>query len=316
MGGYGGYTRTNNYIKQIILELDNLIESIKKVDENIYGEKLFYEWGSLNKQKVIDFINNRLDSNEKLLSQLDKINCIVTAEAELIEAIEKLVQFCNKIKEILIKSKDLIDFAKEIELSYFKSELIGILENAISVNSLIDEESKEIFNKKLINNKIINFESTEISFNRKASIWLGTSVFFVFVLLLIVFCRATTVSGLIEINNELGCHFLSGESTTLYIAYGKYIFSYILTYSIILFAIKISIKNYNANKHNEIVNRNKKLTLSVAIDLSREGKNPELLDIAAKELFTSQSTGYNNISEEKSTSNFVNNIIDSVSKKV
>jgi hypothetical protein len=78
----------------------------------------------------------------------------------------------------------------------------------------------------------------------------------------------------------------------------------------------VSVKNYNANKHNEIVNRNKKLTLSVAIDLSREGNNPELLDIAAKELFSSQPTGYNNTNEEKSTSNFVNNIVETVSKKV
>jgi hypothetical protein len=102
----------------------------------------------------------------------------------------------------------------------------------------------------------------------------------------------------------------------LYIAYAKYISSYVLIYSIIIYSLKVSVKNYNSNKHNEIVNRNKKLTLSNAIDLSREGNNPELLDIAAKELFNPQSTGYNNTTEEKTTSNFVNTIVDTAAKKV
>ncbi|WGK94305.1 MULTISPECIES: hypothetical protein [Flavobacterium] len=329
MGGYGGYGKQNDIIKRIIQELNKLIDEINNIQENIYGEKLYVEWGTTSKQKVSDFINKNLDSNEILLLQLEKINCIVMAESELIEAIEKLVHFCNKIKDLLNKSKDLTDFHKWVELSNYKDELDAqkeklntkveefntLLDNANSVNSQFDQKSKEAFNKFFLNKEGNSYREAERKAKINAIIWLLASIILSLVLIFVVCFRSTNVSGLIEIRQDLCCLAIQ-DKTMLYIAYGKYISSYVLIYSILIYALKVSVKNYNANKHNEIVNRNKKLTLSVAIDLSREGNNPELLDIAAKELFSSQPTGYNNTNEEKSTSNFVNNIVETVSKKV
>jgi hypothetical protein len=329
MGGYGGYRQQNDFIKQIIRELDKLIEEINTIQENIYGEKLFFEWGTTSKQKVSDFINKNLDSNEILLLQLEKINCIVMAESELKEAIEKLVQFCTKIKELLIKSKNIEDFNKWLELSNFKeeldaqkeeidskiNELNSLINNAKNVNNILDEKSKVAFTKIRLENETANYQHAEIQ-SRKISIrWLFWSVVITLILIFIVCHRSTNVSELIDIRKDLCCLAIQ-DKTMLYIAYAKYISSYVLIYSVLIYALKVSIKNYNANKHNEIVYRNKKLTLSNAIDLSREGNNPELIDIAAKELFNPQSTGYNNPAEEKSTSNIVNTIVDTAAKKV
>jgi len=329
MGGYGGYRQQNDFIKQIIRELDKLIEEINTIQENIYGEKLFFEWGTTSKQKVSDFINKNLDSNEILLLQLEKINCIVMAESELKEAIEKLVQFCTKIKKLLLKSMNLEDFRKWLELSNFEEELDAqkedlvakinelntLLENTKKVNTKLDEKSKEAFNKILLNKETVNYKYAEEESREISRKWLIGSLVIVLILILIVCNRSTNVSELIGIRQYLCC-FTIQDKSMLYIAYAKYISSYVLIYSLLIYALKVSVKNYNASKHNEIVNRNKKLTLSNAIDLSREGNNPELLDIAAKELFNPQSTGYNNTTEEKTTLNFVNTIVDTAAKKV
>ncbi|WP_296687306.1 hypothetical protein [Flavobacterium sp.] len=329
MGGYAGNGQQNDFMKQIIQELNKLMDEINNIQENIYGEKLFVEWGTTSKQKVSDFINKNLDSNETLLFQLEKINCIVMAESELIEAIQKLVQFCTKIKELLLRSKNLEDFKKWLEFSNFKEELDAqkedlvakinelntLLENTKKVNTRLDEKSKEAFNKILLNKETVNYKYAEEESRKISRKWLIGAVIIVIILISIIYCMSTKVSGLIGIRQDLCC-FTIQDKTMLYIAYAKYISSYVLIYSIIIYSLKVSVKNYNSNKHNEIVNRNKKLTLSNAIDLSREGNNPELLDIAAKELFNPQSTGYNNTTEEKTTSNFVNTIVDTAAKKV
>jgi hypothetical protein len=329
MGGYGGYGKQNDIIKRIIRELNKLIDEINNIQENIYGEKLYVEWGTTSKQKVSDFIYKNLDSNETLLLQLEKINCIVMAESELMEAIKKLVQFCNKINELLIKSKDLTDFHKWVELSNYKEELDSqknelntkfeelntLLDNANSVNSQFNQKSKEAFNKFFLNKEGNSYREAEINAKSNAKNWLIASITLSSVLIFVVWWKSNYVSGLIGIRQDLCCLAIQ-DKTMLYIAYGKYISSFVLIYSILIYALKVSIKNYNANKHNEIVNKNKKLTLSVAIDLSREGNNPELLDIAAKELFNPQSTGYINTTDEKTTSNFVNTIVDTAAKKV
>lgn len=319
MGGYGGKRMENNFMQQIIQDLDNLLESINKIESNIYGEKLFLESATTNKQKLIDFIDQKLDSNLTLLIELSAINERVSSEDEFIKANHELFVFGKKIKELLLKSKDILDFNKRLQFQEYNEDLekqkIELKSKIDELNTLIDNQKKDLNNKKLLRSETMSFENSEITSNENAVKWLIAAIILSLVLIFVVCFRSTNVSGLIGIRKDLCCLAIQ-DKTMLYIAYGKYISSYVLIYSILIYALKVSIKNYNANKHNEIVNRNKKLTLSVALDLSREGSNPELLDIAAKELFTPQSTGYNNTTEEKSPSNFVNNIVDSVSKKV
>jgi hypothetical protein len=319
MGGFGGYRQQNDFTKQIIRELDKLIEEINNIQENIYGEKLFLESATTNKQKLKDFIDQKLESNLTLLIELSGINENVSNEDEFYKTNHELFVFGKKIKDLLIKSKDLTDLYKWLELSNYKDELDAQKEKLNTkveeLNTLLDNEKRELSNKKLLRSETMSFENSEIKSNINAVKWLIASIILSLVLIFVVCFRSTNVSGLIGIRKDLCCLAIQ-DKTMLYIAYGKYISSYVLIYSILIYALKVSIKNYNANRHNEIVNRNKKLTLFVALDLSHEGSNPELLDIAAKELFSQHSTGYNNTTEEKSTSNFVNNIVESVSKNV
>jgi hypothetical protein len=329
MGGYGGYGLQNDFMQQIIQDLDNLLESINKIEPNIYGDKLFLESATTSKQKLNDFIDQKLDSNLTLLIELSGINEKVSTEDEFIKAKHELFVFGKKIKELLLKSKDILDFNKrlqfqeyneelekqKIELDSKINELNTLLENAKKANTMLDEKSKEAFTKILLDKEAFDYKYAERQYEILSKYWLGGSIVITLILITIVSIKSTNVSGLIDVRKDLCCLAIQ-DKTMLYIAYGKYISSYILIYSILIFALKVSIKNYNANKHNEIVNRNKKLILSNTINLSREGNNPELLDIAAKELFSQQSTGYNNTTEEKSSSNFVNNIVETVSKKV
>lgn len=326
MSTYKGYKQNQN-IKQIIQELGVLLESVSNIEKNIYDDKLFREWATTSKQKLSDFIDKLLDSNLTLLQELNSINANVMSKEEFSSAINKLITFGQKIIELLLKSNDLTDFNKWLAIYNYNEEMDAqkqkinskvhelniLLENARSVNSQFDEKTKEVFDKFLLKKESHNFETTEARFKKSSLQWLISSLLLLILIIFIAFKRSTNVSGLLEIKNDLVCY-STADSILFYIAYGKYIFSYILVYSILILALKVNIENYNANKHNEIINRNKKLILAVAIDLSREGKNPELLDIAAKELFTYQSTGYNKKTEEKSTSNFINNIVDMVSK--
>lgn len=329
MGGYGGKSPQNDFMQQIIQDLDILLESINKIESNIYGEKLFLEWATTNKQKLIDFIDQKLDSNLTLLIELSAINENVSNEDEFIKANHDLLVFGKKIRELLLKSKDILDFNKRLQFQQYNEELEKqkidlnskieelntLLDNANTVNTQFDQKSKEAFNKFFLNKEGNSYREAEINAKINAKKWLIVSITLSFVLIFLVCCLSTYVSGLIGIRKDLCCLAIQ-DRTMLYIAYGKYISSYVLIYSILIYALKVSIKNYNANRHNEIVNRNKKLILSNAFKFSRESNNPELLDIAAKELFSQHSTGYNNTTEEKSTSNFVNNIVETVSKKV
>lgn len=329
MGGYGGYGKQNDIIKRIIQELDDLLDSINKIEPNIYGEKLFLEWATTNKKKLKDFIDQKLESNLTLLIEFSGINENVSNEDEFYKTNHELFVFGKKIKDLLIKSKDLTDFHKWLELSNYKDELDSqkeeldskinelntLLENAKNANTMLDEKSKEAFTKILLDKEAFDYKYAESEYKIFSKYWLGSSIVITLILITIVSIKSTNVSGLIDIRKDLCC-FAIQDKTMLYIAYTKYISSYILIYSILIYALKVSIKNYNANKHNEITNKNKFLILYSTFNLYREGKDPELLYIAAKELFSQQSTGYNNTTEKKSSSNFVNNIVDSVSKNV
>jgi hypothetical protein len=329
MGGYGGYGRQNDFMKQIIQELEEVLNELNKKLLNIHSEQYINETGELIYNSVNSFINKNLDSNKTLLEHLSQINFKVSTRDELKIEIEELVQFCTKIKELLIKSKNIEDFNKWLELSIYKveldsqkkelddkiNELNSLIDNAKNVNNILDEKSKEAFTKILLDKEAANYQHAEIQSRNMSTRWLIGSIIIALILIFIVCNRSTNVSGLIEIRKNLCCLVIQ-DKTMLYIAYAKYISSYILIYSILIYALKVSIKNYNANKHNEIINKNKFLILSSTFNLFQEGKDPELLYIATRELFTQHSTGYNNTAEEKSTSNIVNTIVDTAAKKV
>jgi hypothetical protein len=329
MGGYGGYGLQNDFMQQIIQDLDYLLESINKIEPNIYGDKLFLESATTSKQKLNDFIDQKLDSNLTLLIELSGINEKVSTEDEFIKANHELFVFGKKIKELLLKSKDILDFNKRLQFQEYNDELekqkielnskideLNILSEKIkSDRAKIDENNKEEVKRIILLSETVNYKIAEDKSRKISEKWLFSSLLIVIILIFIVCYRSTNVSGLIGIRKDLSCLAIQ-DKTMLYIAYAKYISSYVLIYSLLIYALKVSVKNYNANKHNEIVNRNKNLTYLNAVFLSQVGNDPELIAIAAKELFTPQPTGYNNTTEEKSSSNFVNNIVETVSKKV
>ena len=157
--GYGGNRMENNFMQQIIQDLDNLLESINKIEPNVYSEKLFSKRATTNKKKLNDFIDQKLESNLTLLIELSGINENVSNEDEFHKTNHELFVFGKKIKDLLIKSKDLTDLNKWLELSNYKdeldaqkeklntkvNELNSLLENAKKANTMLDEKSKEAF---------------------------------------------------------------------------------------------------------------------------------------------------------------------------
>ena len=339
MGGYGGYGKQSDFMKQIIQELDELIVEINDVEENIYIEKLYIEWGTTSKQKVSNFINKNLDSNETLLFQLEKINCKVMAESELKEAIEKLVKFCNRIKELLIKSKDLEDFPKWLELSNYKDELFNqikslseksekdanIIENLktklTSDLNTFESRYKDQFTRAELMKQQDIFSIQASDYKTKSNFWskliIATSLFLVFALWIVFnnFCfEFSCFDKICDVNYDSLAK--NANEKILYLEIFKSVAYRLFIISFILYLINFCVKNFNASMHNYTVNSHKANSLSAAIILIDKARtdegNDNIMTQAANSIFSHQSTGYINKNPENLQASFTEKIIDKI----
>lgn len=108
-------------------------------------------------------------------------------------------------------------------------------------------------------------------------------------------------------------------SKTIYFSYGKYIFTKLLLYSLLIYAITFCVKNYNAQMHNNIINTHKsnafKSTLSLLNTARSDDGNDKLLVQATQAIFSHQQTGYSGKDSEPTSPNIFTNVIDSAIKK-
>jgi len=109
-------------------------------------------------------------------------------------------------------------------------------------------------------------------------------------------------------------------SKTIYVSFSKYIFTRLLLYSLIIYAMIFCVKNYNAQMHNNIINTHKsnafKSTLSLLNTARSDEGNDKLLIQATQAIFSHQQTGYSGKDSEPPSPNLVTNIVDSVAKKI
>ncbi|MFD2514995.1 hypothetical protein ACFSRY_14045 [Pontibacter locisalis] len=108
--------------------------------------------------------------------------------------------------------------------------------------------------------------------------------------------------------------------TTLYFSFIKYIATTLLIYSLWIYGIVVSIKNYNAQMHNHVINVHKsnslRSTLSLLDTARSDDGNDKLLLQATQAIFAHQNTGYNGQDSEAASPNLITNVVDSVSKKI
>lgn len=112
----------------------------------------------------------------------------------------------------------------------------------------------------------------------------------------------------------------SDVSSIIYFTFFKYCLTKLMVYTILIYAIILSVKNYNAQMHNHIINIHKSNALKSTLNLLNTARsddgNDKLLIQATQAIFTHQNTGYNGNDSEPPSPNLITNVIDAASKKL
>ncbi|WP_433816164.1 hypothetical protein [Flavobacterium johnsoniae] len=326
-----------------------LLDLLSKLDETIYNEK--YDIGILtevrNKLKLyikrffkdntdykelIDEIDiNPMDDNAYSIS-INQLRSAITAMIEDIQISDNDLSIVteNDRQEILAQARKEVQLERErIEIEAREIQKLNEDLKKRTENILLEEEKLNSFKTKLeFADKGIDFQTDAKKNKTNASIW--TVIFFILLSILVLMicnsinCSSTFSSIAKDVNKSLRLKENTFDkqiiSNTIYISYSKIIFSRLFLYSLLVYSIRFSVRNYNAQMHNFIINSHKanslKSTLSLLNTAKSDEGNDKLLVQATQAIFSHQNSGFNNKESEPNSPNLITNIIDSVSKKV
>ena len=326
-----------------------LFDLLNKLDETIHNEK--YDIGILTEvrsklklyvkrlfkdnpdyKELIDEIDiNPMDDNAYSIS-INQLRSAITAMIEDIQISDNDLSIVteNDRQEILAQARKEIQLERErIEIEAREIQKLNEDLKKRTENILLEEEKFNSFKTKLeFADKGIDFQTDAKTNKNNAAIWAIT--FFILLLILVLMicnninCNSTFSSIAKDVHKNLT---LKGNpfdkqmiSNTIYISYSKLIFSRLFLYSLLVYGIRFSVRNYNAQMHNFIINSHKanslKSTLSLLNTAKSDEGNDKLLVQATQAIFSHQNSGFNNKESEPNSPNLITNIIDSVSKKV
>lgn len=194
---------------------------------------------------------------------------------------------------------------------------------------LAEEEKFNFFKTKLeVADKEFDFQQQARNNKRTAYIWAFIAAILTGALIYIL-CDSLKVSDtFIHIADQVKKGLIGTISTnnddiiskTIYFSFSKYIFTKLLLYSMLIYAIVFSVKNYNAQMHNNIINTHKsnafRSTLSLLNTARSDEGNDKLLVQATQAIFSHQQTGYSGKDSEPTSPNVVTNVIDGAVKKI
>lgn len=165
--------------------------------------------------------------------------------------------------------------------------------------------------------------------NKKAALkWSIFAMLLIGILIILLYCSFNNFNtfALIakKVNDELKTTNLTNNNevvaNTIGFTFWRFIFTKLLLYSMIIYAIVFCVKNYNSQMHNNIINVHKanslKSTLSLLNTANSDDSKDKILIQATQAIFSHQQTGYSGKENEPSSPNLVTNIVDSISKKV
>jgi hypothetical protein len=194
---------------------------------------------------------------------------------------------------------------------------------------LAEEEKFNFFKTKLeVADKEFDFQQQARNNKTTAYIWAVIAAILTGVLVYILFDSLKVSDTFIHIANQVKKELTGATpiddhgiiSKTIYFSFSKYIFTKLLLYSMLIYAIVFCVKNYNAQMHNNIINTHKsnafRSTLSLLNTARSDEGNDKLLVQATQAIFSHQQTGYSGKDSEPTSPNVVTNVIDAAAKKI
>ncbi|GGG20948.1 coiled-coil domain-containing protein [Pontibacter amylolyticus] len=272
----------------------------------------------------IEKSNNIRPKYEKLVEELEKDKKEIE---ELVKEIREEQDFIRTEKNRIKNERDFV-LAQSEEAKKLNEELNLEREKLLHESAKFDE-----FTKKLeVNSKSYDFETLASINKRAANTWAVITGILIIALIAIIY-KSLSQTGMYSniinsVNNGLQessvdlLNNLTKDNYTLilYFTFIKYSLANLLLVSLMIYAVVFSVKNYNAQMHNHVINAHKSnalgSTASILNTARSEDGNDKVLVQATQAIFAHQNTGYNGQESEPTSPNLITNVIDSVSKKI
>lgn len=295
----------------------------------LYIKRLFKD-NSAYKELIDEIDINPMDYNT-FLASTNQLRSVITAIIEDIQLSNNDLSIVteNERQEILSQARKEIEYERErIEIEAREIQKLKEDLKKRTDGILLEEEKLNSFKTKLeFADRGVDFQADAKS-NKNTAIFWAIIFFILLTILLIIICNnINSNSNFTKIAQDVNTVMTKkGQlfekeiiNNTIYISYIKMVFSRLFLYSLLIYGIRFSVKNYNAQMHNYIINSHKansfKSTLSLLNTAKSDDGNDKLLVQATQAIFSHQNTGFNNKETETSTPSLITNVIDSFSKK-
>lgn len=266
----------------------------------------------------LDFDNIQSQSDYEMA--LHKLKAVVNAMIEYVKisSINKLTREDSRIdkmmRELELRQEKLEKNAKEIDA--IKEKLYNDKQDFIQQ----EEKYNNLKQRMEVAEKSIDFH-TQSNYNFSISIfWMALTTIAFLILLYILYDSVNDYTSFSRILRDLKEEKLELSKELVYFSFGKFILGKIVFISIIIYALRICVKNYNAQMHNYIINRHKANSFKSALSLldtakSEEG-NDKLLIQATQAIFSHQDTGYGKTDFDENNVNIITSLTENISKKI
>ena len=281
---------------------------------------------------LLKVVNTEPDEEWKFHQAIIKLKSIVTTLIEDIQIGDNDISVQTeedrlRILEQAQKEAELVRERIQMEAKEIQ-KLREIVQN--DRERLIAEEEKfNLFKTKLeVADKELDFQQ-QARYNKTTAYFWAIIAAVLTIVLIYILCDSLKLSNSFIYIADQVKKGLAGEkpannddiiSQTIYFSFSKYIFTKLLLYSMLIYAIVFCVKNYNAQMHNNIINTHKsnafKSTMSLLNTARSDDGNDKLLLQATQAIFSHQQTGYSSKDSEQTSPNLVTNVIDSVAKKI
>ncbi|WP_347069044.1 hypothetical protein [Flavobacterium sp. WV_118_3] len=283
-------------------------------------------------KELVDEVDISVIDYNSFLSSMNQLRSVISAMMDDIDLSVRNLDFVTEDEKQKILAKAREEAEKEREKLQAESNAIQQIKEDLQKRTesiLLEEEKLNSFKAKLeFADKGVDFQ-TDAKTNKQIAIIWAVALFLLLVALVWILCITLKNSDVFSnIAKSIQKDFASDKvkydltiiNNTIYISYGKYIFSKLLLYSLLIYGIRFCAKNYNAQMHNFIINSHKsnslKSTLSLLDTAKSEDGNDKLLVQATQAIFSHQNTGYGGAENDIGSPNLVTNVIENVSKKI
>ncbi len=320
--------------------MDELMKRLKELLDSLEKQKNENDILIVTKDKLSLYLSRFLNDQVEYNERLNSINSYTDEQYEHEDSLLRLKSLIKIIIEDLELSKiskddnmqlssDLSKTRKEIKIEreQIQKEVADIkkIKKAILIdreNLYSEQEKFNEFKKKLeISSKNLDFQTIAKSHKQIAYFWGILASILIIILIIILVLNTNLNDSFINIAKKINKEMKSGSlnTTTLLFSFSKYIFTKLLLYSMLIYAIVFSIKNYNSQMHNSIINTHKSNALRSILSLldtaKSEDGNDKLLIQATQAIFSHQQTGYYGKESEPNNPNLVTNLIETAAKK-